>query len=67
MMYLGNDLIEAIPLEKGRVSKPGYLGQFKRNLKLKYREMIMQHAYKPDFLIVGQINNSQEAEGNDEK
>ena len=52
MMYIGNDLIEEINLEPGRVSKPGYLGQFKRTLKLKYDELIQQYAEKPDFLVV---------------
>jgi hypothetical protein len=33
MMFLGNDLIEAIPLEKDSIPVPGYLGHFKRALK----------------------------------
>ena len=52
MMYIGNDLIEAVPLETDRISKPGYLGQFKRTLKLKYNDLIQQYAEKPDFLVV---------------
>ena len=51
-MYIGNDLIEAVPLETDRISKPGYLGQFKRTLKLKYNDLIQQYAEKPDFLVV---------------
>jgi hypothetical protein len=58
MMYIGNDLIEAVPLELGRISKPGYLGQFKRTLKLKYREIIQQHDAKPDFLVVDPVKAS---------
>ena len=53
MMYIGNDLIEAIPLEESRIPKPGYVGQFKRNLKLKHRDLIRQHAKNPpEFLVV---------------
>ena len=53
LMYIGNDLIEAIPLEEARIPKPGYVGQFKRNLKIKHRDLIRQH-YKtpPEFLVV---------------
>ena len=61
MMYIGNDLIEAIPLELSRISKPGYVGQFKRTLKLKYRELIQQHDAKPDFLVVDPVKASQQA------
>jgi hypothetical protein len=52
MMYIGNDLIESIPLELGRISKPGYLGSFKRALKVKYNDLILQHGEKPEFLVV---------------
>ena len=51
MMYIGNDLIEAIQLEDARIPTPGYVGQFKRNLKLKYRELIRQHVNPPEFLV----------------
>ena len=59
MMYIGNDLIEAVPLELGRISKPGYLGQFKRTLKLKYRELIQELETKPDFLVVDPLKSTQ--------
>jgi hypothetical protein len=51
MMYLGNDLIEAIPVEEERVRIPGYLGQFKRTLKIKYQALINQHSNPPEFLV----------------
>lgn len=51
MMYIGNDLIESVPLETARISKPGYVGHFKRILKLKYQELIEQRAEKPEFLV----------------
>ncbi|HTL07995.1 MAG TPA: hypothetical protein VL307_07045 [Chitinophagaceae bacterium] len=52
MMFIGNDLIEAVPLDQDRIPKPGYLGSFKRSLKEKYREMIMQVAEPPEFLVI---------------
>lgn len=51
-MFLGADLIEAIPLEQERIPRPGYLGHFKRGLKEKYREMIMQFSEPPQFLVM---------------
>jgi hypothetical protein len=52
MMYIGNDLIEAVPLEQANIPKPGYLGNFKRNLKMKYRELIQQFPEPPEFLVI---------------
>jgi hypothetical protein len=51
MMYIGNDLIEAVQLEVDKIRIPGYVGDFKRNLKMKYRELINQHSTPPDFLV----------------
>lgn len=51
-MYIGNDLIEAIPLELDRISKPGYVGHFKRLLKVKHSELIQQYEVKPEFLVI---------------
>jgi hypothetical protein len=55
MMYIGNDLIEAIPLEDDRISKPGYLGSFKRWLKDKHGELILQFPEPPQFLVVDPV------------
>jgi hypothetical protein len=52
MMYIGNDLIEAIKLNEEDIPKPGYVGTFKRNLKLKYKELIQQFPDPPEFLII---------------
>ncbi|MES1221942.1 MAG: hypothetical protein ABUT20_40975 [Bacteroidota bacterium] len=52
MMYLGNDLIEAVPLEDANIPKPGYVGSFKRNLKEKYNELIRQFSIPPEFLVI---------------
>lgn len=50
-MYLGNDMIEAIPIHAEAVRQPGYLGKFKRYLKLKYSELIQQFPEPPEFLV----------------
>ena len=51
MMYKGNDLIEAIQLEDDKIRIPGYVGDYKRNLKMKYQELISQQTNPPDFLV----------------
>jgi hypothetical protein len=51
LMYIGNDLIESIPLDDDRISKPGYVGSIKRCLKIKYDELIQQYAERPEFLV----------------
>jgi hypothetical protein len=48
MMYIGNDLIEAIKLNDEDIPKPGYVGTFKRNLKLKYKDLIQQFPDPPN-------------------
>ncbi len=50
-MYIGNDLIEAIPLNVKDLQVPGYLGKFKRNLKLKYNNLVQQTGQSPEFLV----------------
>jgi hypothetical protein len=51
MMYLGNDLIESVPLNVQDLRVPGYLGKFKRTLKMKYRELLMMNPEPPEFLV----------------
>jgi hypothetical protein len=51
MMYIGNDLIEEIQLEDDKIRLPGYVGHFKRNLKIKYQELISLQLTPPDFLV----------------
>ena len=55
MMYIGNDLIEAIPLDDKNIQKPGYVGKFKRMLKMKYNELIRQYANPPEFLVINPL------------
>ena len=62
MMYIGNDLIEAIPLEVARVPKPGYVGQFKRNLKVKYKDLISKCKTPPEFLVTIPVTENNPAD-----
>ncbi len=60
MMYIGNDHIESVKLDPERISKPGYLGTFKRNLKIKYQDLISQHGSSADFLVVNTVPQAAE-------
>jgi hypothetical protein len=51
MMYIGNDLIEAVPLDREQVSVPGYLGNIKRQLKEKYKDVLQNGAMPAEFLV----------------
>ena len=62
-MYIGNDLIESIQLDPERVAKPGYLGSFKRCLKVKYNELINESTTRPDFLVINKIETSSSQTG----
>ena len=62
MMYIGNDLIEAIPLDLKRIAKPGYVGSFKRNLKQKYNELIQQFPEPPEFLIINPVSQKKQTD-----
>ena len=52
MMFIGNDHIESISLDKEKISKPGYLGTFKRSLKAQYKDLISQHGSPADFMVI---------------
>ena len=51
MMYIGNDLIEAVTVNEESVPTPGYLGKFKRMLKEKYADLIRESGTRPEFLV----------------
>jgi hypothetical protein len=66
MMYLGNDLVEAVTVNVDRLSQPGYLGQVKRALKQKYTDLIRQSNTSPEFLV-GNLAPIQISQGNNKK
>jgi hypothetical protein len=55
MMYIGNDLIESVPLELKDIPRPGYVGSIKRCLKIKHSELIRQFPEPPEFLVIGSL------------
>lgn len=55
MMYIGNDLIEAVTLHDESIPKPGYVGNFKRRLKIKYQDLIRQYSTPPEFLVANPL------------
>jgi hypothetical protein len=52
MMFLGNDMIDSIPVQLDQLSLPGYLGRFKRVLKEKHAVLIRESQSPPEFLVV---------------
>lgn len=58
-MFLGSDLIEAVPINVRDLQVPGYLGKFKRNLKIKYRELLLMTPDPPEFLVINPETQSQ--------
>jgi len=59
MMYLGNDLIESVQLTVDKISQPGYLGNFKRQLKSRYAELLQQTQEAPEFYVINMNTPSQ--------
>jgi hypothetical protein len=60
MMYIGNDLIESVPINFESLSQPGYLGKFKRGLKEKYAELIKKTDSKVEFLVMNVVVRQQQ-------
>jgi hypothetical protein len=59
MMYIGNDLIESVPLNPADLRVPGYLGNFKRKLKIKYSVLLQEYPDPPEFLVIDPIPQSE--------
>lgn len=51
MMFIGNDLIESIPVHLEKISQPGYLGKFKRVLKEKHAQLLQHASGRAEFLV----------------
>ena len=64
MMYIGNDLIESIQLEDDKIRIPGYVGDYKRHLKIKYQELISQQSTPPDFLVTNLLPQAKQPGNN---
>jgi hypothetical protein len=61
MMFIGNDLIESVPVSEERISQPGYLGKFKRMLKDKYADLIRESKTPAEFLVTDITPSSRSA------
>jgi len=51
VLYIKNDCIDHVPIEKAFISIPGYLGHFVRLLKTKHETLICQTYQEPEFLL----------------
>jgi len=51
-MYIGNDMIEAVSVDAALLSVPGYLGNFKRQLKHKHQSLLQESMQQPEFLVI---------------
>jgi hypothetical protein len=52
MMYLGNDLVESLPVNVKELSVPGYLGRLKRQLRQKHSDLVKQTGLQPEYLVI---------------
>lgn len=52
VMYLKNDVVETVPLDRSLISIPGYLGKIKRDLKEKYLLLLQESSGSVEFLVM---------------
>jgi len=57
VMYLGNDFIASISVNKKQLAVPGYLGMLKRRLMEQNSQQLQEKKEEPDFLVVNMINS----------
>jgi hypothetical protein len=51
IMYLDNTPVASIVVEHNHISKPGYLGKFKRFLKIKHHNLVVQSGSVAEFVL----------------
>jgi len=51
LMYISNDLIDAVSLEPRKIIYPGYIKSFTRMLKEKHNHIIIQSDNEPEFIL----------------
>ena len=51
-MYVGNDFIGDIVLEKQKITVPGYVGNRKRELIEQNKELLLHNQQEPEFLLM---------------
>lgn len=52
VMYLGFDLIDAVPLNTDKITQPGYVGSIKRELMEKHTLQLQLLSSEPEFLVI---------------
>jgi hypothetical protein len=52
LLFIGNDLIDSIPLCRESITLPGYVGKIKKELLKKYTALINHANVEPEFLVV---------------
>jgi len=51
LMYISNDLVDCVSLEKNKIVIPGYISSFIRMLKEKHNHLIQEADEEPEFLV----------------
>jgi len=51
LMYVKNDLIDSVTLEREKITIPGYTRKFIRMLKEKHEWIIRQSVDEPEFIL----------------
>lgn len=57
-MYLGLDMIDAVPLKTEKITEPGYVGSLKRELLEKHILQLQYLTTEPEFLIIQSTENA---------
>ena len=53
VMFLGNDFVSSVRIEKKKVSQPGYMGKLKRRLLEENNQLLLLADVEPEFLVTG--------------
>lgn len=51
VMFLGNDFVASVCIEKKKVSQPGYMGKLKRCLIKENSHLLQLADVEPEFLV----------------
>lgn len=51
LMYLNNDCIDSVPIDKSCITLPGYMGHFIKMLRQKHERLLLRSGGEPEFLV----------------
>ena len=57
ILYLGNDLIDSVSIDPAKITMPGNLGSYTRQLKGQYYQLIRQSGLEPECIVLYPENN----------